>query len=86
VRACVVMGSDAYDLPGEAKVPIGIGPGADIEGAILDKNARIGARVVIRPWPRGTPDIDTRSYVVRDGVVVVPKGAVIPPGTRIAPG
>jgi hypothetical protein len=45
----------------------------------------VGAGVVIRPWPRGTPDIDTRSHVVRDGVVVVPKGAVIPPGTRIAP-
>jgi len=85
VRSCIIMGSDAFDLPGEAKVPIGIGPGADIQGAILDKNARIGAKVVIRPWPRGTPDIDTRSYVVRDGVVVVPKGALIPPGTRIGP-
>ena len=85
VSKCVVMGGDEYDHPGEAKVPIGIGPGADIEGAILDKNARIGAGVVIRPWPRGTPDIDTRWHVVRDGVVVVAKGAVIPPGTRIAP-
>ena len=85
VKKCVVMGGDEYDNPGEDKVPIGIGPGADIEGAILDKNARVGAEVVIRPWPRGTPDIDTRSHVVRDGVVVIPKGAVIPPGTRIAP-
>jgi len=85
VKRCVVMGGDEYDFPGEDKVPIGIGPGADIEGAILDKNARIGADVVIRSWPRGTPDIDTRSHVVRDGVVVIPKGAVIPPGTRIAP-
>jgi glucose-1-phosphate adenylyltransferase len=86
IRSSVLMGSDEYDLPSDGgKVPIGIGPGADVTGAILDKNACIGEGVIIRPWPRGTADIDTRSYVVRDGVVVVPKDAIIPPGTRIGP-
>lgn len=84
IRSSIVMGADSYES-GDPEVEPGIGSGADIEGAILDKGACIGADVVIRPWPRGTPDIETRSYVVRDGVVVIPKGAVIPAGTRIAP-
>jgi len=66
-------------------VPIGIGNGAHVEGAIVDKNARIGSNVVIRPFPRGT-DIDGENYVVRDGIVVIPKDATILPGAYIGPG
>jgi glucose-1-phosphate adenylyltransferase len=61
---------------------MGVGPGCDIEGAILDKNVRIGAGVLIRPFPPGT-DRDGNGWVVRDGIVVVPKDAVVPPGTKI---
>jgi glucose-1-phosphate adenylyltransferase len=39
---------------------------------------------VIRPFP-GVEEYDNDLYSVRDGIVVVPKGTVIPPGTRIAP-
>ena len=53
-----------------------------IEGAIIDKNARIGADVVIRPFPLGT-DIITDNWTVQDGIVVVPKDTVLPPGTCI---
>jgi len=56
---------------------IGVGRGSVIENAILDKNARIGRNVVIRSH-MGAPDEETDNYVVRDGIVVVPKGAVIP--------
>jgi glucose-1-phosphate adenylyltransferase len=53
-----------------------------IEGAIIDKNARIGDGVVITP--NGKPaNVDGDNYYIRDGVVVVPKNAVIPAGTRI---
>jgi glucose-1-phosphate adenylyltransferase len=52
------------------------------EGAIIDKNARIGDGVVITP--EGKPaNVDGGNYYIRDGVVVVPKGAVISDGTRI---
>lgn len=75
----VLNGSDYYSPD------LGIGPNCDIEGAILDKNARIGEGVVIRPFPRGTEE-DHGIWFVRDGIVVLAKDAYIAPGTRIAPG
>ena len=84
VRDSILMGADFYEST-VGGVPLGIGPGCHIEGAILDKNVRIGAGVVIRPFPRGT-ELDGGSYAVQDGIVVIPKGTVLPAGTRIGPG
>ena len=78
MKDTIMMGSDYYSEE------IGVGPNCDIEGAILDKNVRIGEGVVIRPFPRN-PDIDQEKWYVRDGVVVLPKDVEILPGTRIAP-
>jgi glucose-1-phosphate adenylyltransferase len=81
------MGADYFDPLGMTPpggIPLGIGPGCQIEGAILDKNARLGAGVVIRPFPPGT-ELDEHDYVVRDGIVVIPKNTVLPSGTLIAP-
>lgn len=85
IKDCVIMGADYYD-PGKrpSSIPTGVGPGSDIEGAIIDKNVRIGSGVTIRPFPRGT-DLDRESWFVRDGIVVLPKNSEIPPDTRIAP-
>ena len=53
-----------------------------IRDAIVDKNARIGDGSYITP--DGKPDNTvTAQYTVRDGIIVIPKNAVIPPGTRI---
>ncbi|MBW0000433.1 MAG: glucose-1-phosphate adenylyltransferase, partial [Verrucomicrobia bacterium] len=51
---------------------------------ILDKNARIGAGVSLSPAgkPANLDGPEGRWYI-RDGVVVVPKGAIIPDGTTI---
>jgi len=85
IKDCIMMGSDYYDSEIDGhKVPIGVGPNCDIEGAILDKNVRIGEGVVIRPFPR-EHDLDHENWVVRDGIVVIPKDAEIPAGTRIVP-
>ena len=79
------MGSDYYDSEARARnIPIGIAANCHIEGAILDKNARIGEGVVIKPFPRNK-DIDHGTWYVRDGIVVIPKDAEIPAGTRIEP-
>ena len=92
----IMMGSDYYDRlsacnkesypdgVNENEIPLGVGNGSYIEGAILDKNVRIGRGVVIRPFPRGT-EIDEELFSVRDGIVVIPKSAVIPNGTFIGP-
>jgi glucose-1-phosphate adenylyltransferase len=85
IKNTVIMGSDYYDSESRRRgVPIGIGRGAQIEGAILDKNARIGEGVVIRPFPRDR-DLDRETWYVRDGIVVIPKDAIILPGTHIEP-
>jgi glucose-1-phosphate adenylyltransferase len=85
IKNCILMGSDYYDQPGKSgNIPLGVGPKCDIEGAILDKNVRLGRGVVIRPFPRGT-DKDTNTWVARDGIVIIPKDVQIPPGTKIGP-
>ncbi|MDD5368626.1 MAG: glucose-1-phosphate adenylyltransferase [Anaerolineaceae bacterium] len=89
VRICdsILMGNDYYESDETLRasgIRMGVGAGSQIEGAIIDKNARVGANVTILPFPRGV-DIDTERWVVRDGIVVIPKDAVIPPGTYIGP-
>jgi glucose-1-phosphate adenylyltransferase len=80
------MGSDYYDPwrqdPGG--LPLGLGENCHVEGAIIDKNARLGPEVKIRPFPRGT-ELEGPDWVVRDGIVVVPKNTSLSPGTVIGP-
>lgn len=87
ISKTIVMGSDYYDPSGQPlphNMSLGIGPNCDIEGAILDKNIRIGDGAVIRSFPRGT-ELKGEDWSIRDGIVVVPKGTVIPAGTYIGP-
>lgn len=85
----VMMGADYFETDAEraenrslGRPDIGVGEGSVIEGVILDKNARIGRNVVIRNHA-GEPDSETKSYVIRDGIVVIPKDTAIPDGTII---
>jgi len=86
----VCMGADFYETrdhreENEAlgRPNIGIGRSCIIKKAIIDKNARIGenCRLGIDPLPR--PDSDFESYSLRDGIIVIPKDAVLPAGTVI---
>jgi glucose-1-phosphate adenylyltransferase len=83
IRNSIVMGADYYetDPPTDRQrhPKIGIGRNCVIDRAIIDKNARIADGVVITP--EGKPaDLDAGNYFIRDGIVVVPKNAVIPAG------
>jgi len=83
----IMMGSDYYDPPDfihPSGIPLGIGKNCDIEGAILDKNVRIGEGVTIRPYPPGT-EMDGSNWMIRDGIVVTPKDAILYPGTYVGP-
>jgi len=86
IKNSIIMGADYYDgsIMKDACLPIGIGPNCVIEGAILDKNVRIGEGVVIKPFPHGT-EMDQETWVVRDGIVVIPTDVTIPPYTYIGP-
>jgi glucose-1-phosphate adenylyltransferase len=86
IRDSLIMGADYYETPDRTPPPgappIGIGQGAWIDRAIVDKNARIGDSV--RITPEGKPaHFDGPNFHVRDGIVVVPKNAVIMSGTEI---
>lgn len=89
IKHSLVLGADEYqtareDDPQRAddRPALGIGEDSFIENAIVDKNARIGRNVSIRNR-RGLVDYDGESYFVRDGIVIVPKGASIADGTEI---
>jgi glucose-1-phosphate adenylyltransferase len=86
IHSSVLMGADYYESDADkaenkrlGRPNIGIGEGATIESAIVDKNARIGRNVHIRHLP-DRPDFDSEDWVARDGLVIVPKSAVIPDG------
>ncbi len=88
IRDSVVMGADYYESESRRKIegapPIGIGPGSSIQGAIIDKNARIGRDVTIRPFPLGH-SFDGERFSVQDGIVIVPKHGILEDGTTLAP-
>lgn len=87
ISETVVMGADFFATAHQGGgaghgIPLGIGEGCTIERAIIDKNACIGAGVTIR-GAEGRPDADGEDHCIRDGIVVVPKHAVIAAGTVI---
>jgi len=85
----VMMGADSFERPQDilknhnlGRPDIGVGANCYIRNAIIDKNARIGAGC--RLAPTGLPEKwETDALYVRDGVIVVKKGAVVPPGTIV---
>jgi glucose-1-phosphate adenylyltransferase len=87
ISRTVMMGCDYYEslesiqsYEAQGLPRIGIGKNARIENAIIDKNARIGDEVVISP--AGKPEnVDHPLYYIRDGIMIIPKNAVIPSGT-----
>ena len=89
IRRSILMGADYFETPAQrqenARVnrpDVGIGGGSVIEDAIVDKNVRIGRRVTIRA--AGKPaEMDGPNFYVRDGIVIIPKGAVVPDGAVI---
>ena len=85
----VMMGTDFYETPNDMErnaaqgVPnVGIGAGSVINRAIIDKNARIGEKVIIGN-DHGTKEGEGEGYYIRDGIVVIPKNAEIASGTVI---
>ncbi len=89
ITETIMMGADYFekdrlDHKRPDDPPIGIGKNARIHRAIIDKNARIGDSVTINPEGKDANYNDPNGmFYIRDGIVVVPKNAVIPAGTVI---
>jgi len=89
IERTIVMGADYFESDEEIArrtqqgIPaIGIGPESEVRNAIIDKNARLGKGVRLVN-ARGVKDEETDDYVIRDGIIVIPKHGVIPDGTVI---
>ena len=84
IARSVLLGDDFYEdgNPPSGVPKLGIGHDVTLERVIVDKNARIGngARLVNEA---GIEYADGDGYYIRGGIIVVPKGGVIAPGTVV---
>jgi len=89
IRETVILGADRFETDADRaanrasnRPDLLIGEGTIIERAILDKECRIGRGVKIIN-KAGVKDDEGDNYVIRDGLVVIPRGTTIPDGTVI---
>ena len=90
LNGVVCMGADYYESEAqkaenlEARIPnMGIGRGAIIKGAIIDKNVRIGEGCRIGVDDIRRDDGNYGHYHIVDGIIVVPKNTILYPGQVI---
>ncbi len=91
VDSSFLMGADYYqtfeemgDDLAKGLPRVGIGDGTVINRAIIDKNARIGSGVKLVNEARvREADGPDGSYYIRDGIIIVPKNAVVKDGTVV---
>jgi len=89
LESVVMMGADFFETEEdkrqnrERSVPdVGVGKDCEIHRAIIDKNARVGNGVKLSP--AGKPDMwEQGAIFVRDGVLIVTKGGIVPDGTVV---
>jgi len=90
VEDSIVMGADYYDpapmapweKSTEHRIGLGIGKYCHVRRAIIDKNVRMGDHVKILN-EKNVQNADGDFYYIREGIVILPKGAVVPEGTFI---
>jgi glucose-1-phosphate adenylyltransferase len=87
IRNSIIMGADYYETDQEREekgrrgaAPIGIGDGTVIEGAIVDKNCRVGRGVRLVNDGQVQRSLETPHGMVCDGIIVVPKDTALPDG------
>lgn len=91
IEESIIMGSDVFETIAEIrsnieqkKPHIGIGENTLIRRSIVDKNVRIGNNVkLVNRHNADTFDAPDGSYYIREGIIIIPKNAVIPDGTEI---
>jgi glucose-1-phosphate adenylyltransferase len=89
LRDSYIIGADRFETDAERaanrarRIPdLIVGDNTVIERAIIDKDCRVGSNVRIVNQ-RGLTDAEGENYVIRDGIVVIPRGAIVPDETVI---
>jgi glucose-1-phosphate adenylyltransferase len=83
ISRSVLLGADYYDDQMVAQeTTLGIGRDVVLDRVIVDKNARIGDGVRLTN-ARGAADLDGDGFYIRNGIIIVPKGTVIPSGVNV---
>ena len=85
IRDSIVMGSDFYEPPEEddrrRPVPMTVGEGAVIQGAIIDKNVCIGKHArIVNESKRDATSLDHPHCVIRDGIPILKKNVILAEG------
>jgi glucose-1-phosphate adenylyltransferase len=87
VENSYIMGARMYEHEGQAlpngeTIPLGVGKDCVLRNCIVDVNARIGdgARLLNEA---GVQEADGPCWHIRGGVIVIPRGARVPPGTVV---
>lgn len=91
IENSILMGADFFEsLPelqeniNNNQPHIGIGANTLIRRAIIDKNVRIGKNVkLLNQTGIEHKDDENKCYYIREGIIIIPKNAVIPDGTEI---
>lgn len=81
IEDSIIMGSDYYSEEIGGK-PLGIGENCIIRKAIIDKNSYIGKNSVLLN-DKNIKNLDGKGFYIRDGIIIVPKGAKIPQNSKI---
>jgi glucose-1-phosphate adenylyltransferase len=85
ISRSVLLGADRYEQPDrrpDGVPPVGIGRDAVLDRVIVDKNARIGDGVRLVN-EANVAHADGDGYVIRNGIIIVPKNGVVPAGTVV---
>ena len=87
MKNCISFGNDYYEtleeiLSGKNKIQMAIGKNCHFENCIIDKDVRIGDDVIMR-GSSSLADTETEHYCIKDGIVIVKKGAMIENGTQV---
>jgi glucose-1-phosphate adenylyltransferase len=80
ITRSVLLGADMYES--DAALPLGIGRDVVLDRVIIDKNASIGDGARLMNEAR-VQHADGDGYYIRAGIVIVPKGGRIAPGTIV---
>jgi glucose-1-phosphate adenylyltransferase len=83
ISRAVLLGADYYEEEASSRsIPLGIGRDVVLDRVIVDKNARVGDGVRLVN-SAGVEEADGDGYVIRNGIIIVPKGAEVQPGVCV---